>query len=163
MPIPKALRHFYRGKAYEAFVTALLDRAGNACEQCRAPNRARVFRLDLKQFSGWWWSEASSIAYDPMGNPQPHFDAFAIMEHFFSAQWRGVKIVVGPAHLNNTPGDYDLSHSKALCQMCHLRFDLKMHVRNSRRTRQRRKDGARPLLADAREWGAMFESLARQS
>lgn len=145
MPIPKHLRHLYRGPEYRAFVTALLDRAGTACEQCHAPHRSRVYRVSLKQFAGWWWSETGT-AHDLQGNVWEHLSPFFMMENFPSFEWRAVKIVVGPAHLNHTPGDFDIDHSKALCQWCHLNYDLPMHVVHSRNTRCLKKDAERPLL-----------------
>ncbi len=146
MPIPKQLRHFYRGPQYQAFRNALLNRSGNACEQCHAPNRARVFRSNLTEFAGWWWSEASGMAYDPRGNLQAHLHAFAVMEAHENADWRAVKIVLTAAHLNRVPGDDRPENGKVLCQWCHLNYDLPQHVYNSKETRMTRKDAARPLL-----------------
>lgn len=60
--------------------------------------------------------------------------------------WRaagGIKVVLGVAHLNHTPGDDRDENLKALCQWCHLNYD-KIHHRE---TRAARKDKARPLLA----------------
>lgn len=147
MPIPKHLRHLYRGKQYEAFRLALLNRAGNACEQCKAPSHQRVFRVNLKQFAGWWWSELSSIAYDPRGNSQPHLDASAVLELWPHAEWRGVKIVLTAAHLNRVAGDDRLENAKMLCQWCHLNYDRPVHLVHSRETRCNEKDPKRPLLA----------------
>ncbi len=146
MPIPKHLRHLYRGKDYNAFVTALLDRAGNACEQCKAPNRARVLRVQLKEFAGWWWDGLLGIGRDPNGDQWPEWNYWAVQQQFPRAQFRGVKIIIGPAHINHTPGDLDPSHARALCQRCHIVFDVKPHVQHAHITRATRKDSARPLL-----------------
>jgi hypothetical protein len=157
MPIPKELRHLYRGKAYEAFRNALLDRAGNACEQCKAPNGMRVFRVSLKEFAGWWWSEGGGIGHDERGNSQPAFSAFAVHEFYRAAvldgfrkrepDWRGVKIVLTAAHLNRVAGDDRPENGKMLCQMCHLNYDRPVHLVHSRETRCAEKDPKRPLLA----------------
>lgn len=40
------------------------------------------------------------------------------------------------------------SHVKALCQACHLRYDLPHHVEHARATRKLRKDSARPLIVE---------------
>jgi hypothetical protein len=148
MPIPKHLRHLYRGPAYRAFVVSLLDRSGNRCEQCKAPNGARVFRVNLRPFAGWWWDEILGIGRDPHGDQWPEFNYWAV-EQGFGGRMRGVKIIVGPAHTNNTPGDLDTSHAKAMCQRCHIVFDTRLHVASSRRTRCARKDGERPLFLEA--------------
>lgn len=149
MPIPKHLRHLYRGPLYRAFVTALLDRAGNACEICKAPHRTRVFRVRLPQYKGWWWSETSGFGHDPEGIVRPFPTMLDLLDKYPGLKWRGVKIKVGPSHLHGyPPGDLDLTHSRALCQWHHLAYDLSFHVANSRTTRQTRKDGARPLLGE---------------
>lgn len=145
MPIPKQLRHLYRGPEYRAFVTALLDRAGNACEQCHAPNRARVFRADVEEFAGWWWDEILGIGRDQNGDQWPEFNYWAV-QLGFGVKFRGVKILVGPAHTNRTPGDLDPEHARALCQRCHIVYDVPQHVNNSRVTRCKKKDAVRPLL-----------------
>lgn len=145
MPIPRHLRHLYRGPQYRAFVNALLDRSGNACEQCHAPNRARVWRVNLKAFAGWWWSD-SGAAHAPWGAVQPHLEFYAFIEAYPNANWRGVKIVLTAAHLNRVAGDDRLENGKMLCQWCHLNYDRPVHLVHSRDTRCNRKDGERPLL-----------------
>lgn len=146
MPIPKNLRHLYRGKAYEAFRTALLDRAGNACEQCKVPNHSRIFRVELKQFAGWWFDEILGVGRDPRGNPQPHLTHVTMMEEF-GAELRGVHIVLTAAHLNRVSGDDRLENGKMLCQWCHLNYDRPVHLIHSRETRCNEKDPKRPILA----------------
>ena len=158
MPIPRHLRHLYRGEAYEAFRRALLDRAGNACEQCGAPNGARVFRTGMKTFAGWWWDELFGIGRDPDGNAWPEYNYWDVARGF-GVKHRGVKILIGPSHQNHTPGDLDLNHSRALCQACHLRFDMGLHLRNAHETRGKRKDATRGII-EPEEWGKQFDRLA---
>jgi hypothetical protein len=54
--------------------------------------------------------------------------------------------VLTVAHLNRTPGDDRHENLRLLCDACHLRYDAKANAPVARRTRQRRKDAARPLL-----------------
>lgn len=145
MPIPKPFRHLYRGPQYEAFRAALLDRAGNACEQCKAPNHARVFRANLKLFKGWWWDEILGSGHDPRGNPQAHIDHVSAVQEY-GAELRGVRIVLTAAHLNQTPGDDRLENGMMLCQWRHLNYDMPVHLVHSRETRCGKKDPLRPLL-----------------
>lgn len=65
-----------------------------------------------------------------------------------SARWAKGKVVLTVAHLNHEPADCRPENLKAMCQRCHLRYDLDHHKKNSRRTRRRK-------LADR----DMFESL----
>lgn len=60
----------------------------------------------------------------------------------------GSKVVLTVAHFNQTPGDNRLDNLVALCQRCHLALDRDQHKENARRTRQAKKDRARPLLSD---------------
>lgn len=66
------------------------------------------------------------------------------------AKWARGKIVLTVAHLgtkhaDGSPGDphdkMDVrdENLKAMCQRCHLRYDIVEHIRNSKRTRERKK------------------------
>ena len=55
------------------------------------------------------------------------------------AKWARGKIVLTVAHLDHTPENCDPSNLKAMCQRCHLRYDLALHVQHSRETRRNRK------------------------
>lgn len=57
---------------------------------------------------------------------------------------REVSIVLTIAHLNHVAGDDRDENLQALCQWCHLTYDLSHH----RFSRSKRKDLARPLLID---------------
>lgn len=73
------------------------------------------------------------------------------------ALWANGKIILTVAHLGATrddgsPGDphdkMDVRdvNLKALCQRCHLRYDIKEHVANARKTRERKRAAVEPLL-----------------
>lgn len=51
------------------------------------------------------------------------------------AQWAKGTVMLTVAHLcqDSTCGDEE--HLKAMCQRCHLRYDVKQHVANAARTR----------------------------
>jgi hypothetical protein len=141
MPIPKHLQHFYRSKQYKLWRVRLLDRAGNACEQCHAPNHARIFRLDRKDWRGWWWSDQGTC-HDPHAHIHRELEMFAMFDADPLIEFRAVKIVLTAAHLNHTPGDDRDENGKMLCQRCHLNYDFGHH----KISRITRKDAARPLL-----------------
>ena len=52
------------------------------------------------------------------------------------AKWAKGKIVLTVAHLDHTPANCDPSNLKAMCQRCHLRYDVPHHQKNARRTRR---------------------------
>lgn len=71
---------------------------------------------------------------------------------------RATKVWLTTAHLWRGPcaGHYaegvkcgEESHLKAMCQACHLAYDMPHHVENARRTRGGRKDAGRALLEGA--------------
>lgn len=151
MPIRRELRHFYRGPAWRATRARILERAGNCCERCGVPNRTIV----LRAFSWWTPNSLEAIVFKNNGlingkpvtelpwrcrpNQEPH------VAHFPGPK-RWVGIVLTIAHLNHVAGDDRDENLQALCQYCHLTNDAMQHARNARRTRQVRKDAARPLL-----------------
>jgi len=42
----------------------------------------------------------------------------------------GSKVILTVAHLNNTPEDCDYDNLKAMCQRCHLNYDMDLHKQN---------------------------------
>jgi hypothetical protein len=50
------------------------------------------------------------------------------------------------AHLNRTPGDDRHENLRLLCDACHLAYDRAANQPAAKRTREQRKDAARPLL-----------------
>lgn len=75
------------------------------------------------------------------------------------AKWAGGNVMLTVAHLDHAGGVCDChaktgikcaidSHVKAMCQRCHLRLDVPMHMANAARTRREKKDAARSLLVE---------------
>ena len=62
------------------------------------------------------------------------------------AKWAKGKVVLTVAHLNHTPEDCRDENLKAMCQRCHLRYDLKHHQQNAYQTRRKGK-AAKDLFA----------------
>lgn len=57
---------------------------------------------------------------------------------------RKIRGQVGVAHLDHDPANNTPHNLKALCNWCHLNYDKTKH----KRTREARKDAARPLLVE---------------
>lgn len=136
MPIRPEFRQFYTAAAgWPVTRRRILERAGNICEQCCAPNGLEVWR------NGGWWVDPSnpddSRARDEWGHARCEYGRFLFQ--------RRVRIVLTVAHLNHTPGDDRDENLRALCQWCHLNFDARKH----KETRCLRKDRQRPLLQTA--------------
>jgi hypothetical protein len=159
MPIRHELRHFYRGPGYRAWRAALVERAGNKCEQCRKPNGACVETatpLNVLGLRMAWRLNPHARWRDQTGKVVRRLTHVqALRERIRSA--RLITVVLTAAHLNHTPGDDRLENGRLLCQWCHLNYDRLHH----KETRTLRKDAARPLLREALEWGREFEALGR--
>ena len=93
---------------------AILQRAGNACEQCGISNR--IWRNN-------------------------HTDAWTQNAHTASG-WKKhgdsvTRIVLTIAHLDHTPEHCDPANLRALCQRCHLHYDAEHHQQTAYATRRR--------------------------
>lgn len=65
-----------------------------------------------------------------------HPGARCIELHHQKAKFAKGRVVLTVAHLNHNPGDCREENLKAMCQRCHLRYDLPLHLENSRNTRE---------------------------
>src|SRR3990167_10311144 len=103
---------------------AILKRAENKCEDCGAPNHAIIYRphkgkSDWKLFQEGMEAEAMSL------------DGI-----------KATKIILTIAHLDHDKRNHDISMDrlKALCQRCHLRYDMNHHKDNRRYGRHWKRD-----------------------
>ena len=71
------------------------------------------------------------------------------------AKWAKGKVVLTVAHLNADGGVCDCAehcgnpaHLKAMCQRCHIRYDLPRHIKNAKATRQRKAREANAKIPD---------------
>jgi len=132
VPIRAELRHHY-GRVWRTVTRPrILARAGNCCEQCLKPDREVV---ETRFLAGRMWWRATSL---PWIN---HRGQIQTPPRFYDAE-RFIRVVLTIAHLNHVAGDDRDENLKALCQWCHLNYDLAHH----HETRAARKDAARPLL-----------------
>src|SRR5271170_3584193 len=65
--------------------------------------------------------------------------------HNHAARWAKGKVVLTTAHLCHNPHCPRRKHLKAMCQRCHLRYDVKLHKQH-RRERRERESGQLRLL-----------------
>lgn len=102
--------------------TRILDRAGHRCERCEVPNHATIYRVS-KEASSWiLWPEG-------MASEALTLDGF-----------KPTRIVLTIAHLDHDKENHDVIDDRlmALCQKCHLEYDLPRHVRNRKYGRSHR-------------------------
>lgn len=93
---------------------AVLKRANNCCEECFVPNHELIYR-SIKGKSDWLLA------------PEGHMvDSMALDGVKFT------KIILTIAHLDHDKLNHDvkLDRLKALCQRCHLKYDMSHHVDN---------------------------------
>jgi hypothetical protein len=102
-------------------VPTVLSRAGNRCEFCGLDNHSIVYSLKVKGRSQWFKTieEAKTADVEPI-----------LFDFYIS---KPVKVVLTIAHLDHDEENHDvkLDRLKALCQLCHLRYDAKEKYRRS--------------------------------
>lgn len=62
-----------------------------------------------------------------------------VEHHGERAKWAKGRVVLTVAHLNHQPEDCADANLKAMCQRCHLRYDVPHHQRNAAQTRRAKK------------------------
>jgi hypothetical protein len=123
----------------------ILQRDGNRCKFCRAPNGAWISR-DKDHGPIGAYMEADGRVTSNAGTP---------MGFARGSEWEGdkaVKVVLTISHLCHNPKCKNAQHLSALCSRCHLEYDRRLHLARSAQTRRRR------ILA--RQTGALFEDIA---
>lgn len=96
----------------------ILERDGNCCKFCGVPNHAFIYR-DRKG-----WHKISEMECEVLA-------------------LEGIKttlIVLTIAHLERGDKDCPDVLLAALCQRCHLLYDIKLHVSNAAQTRRLKKE-----------------------
>lgn len=119
MPIKKENRALYPHD-WKAIRAEVLERAGHICEFCRVPNYAIGYRDSCSHFIEVNNSHQSDLDAEENG-------------------WKVIKIVLTIAHIDHNPQNNGVPGSRpnlaALCQKCHLNYDVTHHVKNARKTR----------------------------
>ncbi|CAG5072922.1 hypothetical protein DYBT9623_04459 [Dyadobacter sp. CECT 9623] len=95
----------------------IMARANNLCEQCGLEHGATVFsiKLTVKDDAGRY--KARCIWFSSMRD--------AVRENTDWREVRPVKVVLTIAHLDHDEDNHEVldDRLKALCQICHLRYD----------------------------------------
>lgn len=142
MPISPENRHRYPANWKTEITPRIRLRARNRCEcrgECGEPHKHG--RCNLA--NGWWgWRDAagefhgvSKYALMDAGATRPPFDLAATDAKGSRLTLHVIKIVLTVAHLDHQPENCAEDNLRAMCQRCHLRYDVQHH----RATRRNRK------------------------
>lgn len=121
---------------------AARERAGNRCEQCKAPNGAMIRRAYYEGRPIYFLQEMTVYETGLCAVTGEEVDG---------AFWddcdarRPVRVVLTVAHLDHRPENCAPENLRALCQRCHLAYDADLHRANAAATRRARK-AARDLF-----------------
>lgn len=110
---------------WEQISLAARERAGNRCQVCGAENGA------------YGWREGGKFInfVNLIEGKYPHPIPVSKI----------TKIVLTVAHLDHNPSNCEDENLRALCQRCHLAYDVDHHARNAAATRRRKKIDAGQL------------------
>lgn len=104
---------------------AILKRARNRCEKCRVPHYC-VVKWDKQEKQ---WERCCGSAYlDDIGwqGARSYQEARQLADHWNECcdEKRWIVIVLTIAHLDNDVNHNDYDNLAALCQRCHLKYDI---------------------------------------
>ena len=131
MPIKPENRARYP-KDWQQIRERILERAGHACEQCKAPNRTRIARGGGDD-SGTYMLDSADV-FDAMTGE--HLGQCRMSDYEVD---RMTDVVLTIAHMDHTPENCADDNLRALCQRCHLAHDHEHHQANAHATRRARK------------------------
>lgn len=130
MPIKPENRARYP-ENWDEIREAILERAGNKCEKCKAPNRTLIAR-GTGTDEGAYMLESCEVFSAETGEYLGRY------RHSDFQLARMVKVVLTIAHLDHIPEHCDPDNLRAWCQRCHLRYDAEHHKVNAKATRRAR-------------------------
>ena len=105
----------------------ILKRANNCCERCGLKNHSTAFSIMLRDRQKTEWratnEEAIQLAKDS-----------GWMCDLSDPIIKPVKVILTVAHLDHDESNWDVKDDrlKALCQICHLRYDAKEKAKRTK-------------------------------
>lgn len=109
----------------------ILQRAGNKCERCKAPNGDTIARGTDKDADTYMLMDGT-VFNDTTGERL----GMARGSEYDEKSW--VRIVLTIAHLDHTPENCDEGNLRAWCQQCHNRHDVAHRAETRKRTADER-------------------------
>ena len=129
MPIKPENKDRYP-KDWKQIRARILERAGNCCEWCRVPNKARITRGTGGDAETYMDADANVYC----ANTGEHFGQTHISNYECNGRW--INIVLTTAHLDHTPENCADDNLRAWCQRHHLAYDADHHKRTAYATRK---------------------------
>lgn len=130
MPIKPENRALYPAD-WDAISARIRARAGNRCEQCKAPNGQQIARSgDVG--AGTYMLEDGAVYDENDGTAR----GYARGSEYDAKRF--VKIVLTTAHLDHDPRNNSDSNLRSLCCQCHNRYDRAMRSAHAAATVARR-------------------------
>lgn len=116
-------------KDWELIAYVVKSNAGWKCQECDRPCRPPgvswpAFAAEL---CSPWYEESSEEVYDD------ETGEWGVIE-------KPGRFVLTVAHLDQNPGNNAPENLRALCSVCHLRYDAKPHAVSRKRNRRRRQE-----------------------
>jgi 5-methylcytosine-specific restriction endonuclease McrA len=120
-------------KNWDAIAYVVKEKANWTCEECGRPCRRigeswAVFCAELLEHGSLhpWYIQTREIIHDEeMGETTVE---------------KPGRFVLSVAHLDQNPGNNAPENLRALCSVCHLRYDAKPHAVSRKRNRRRRQE-----------------------
>lgn len=117
---------------------AILERDGNKCKFCKAPNGEYVFR-GVYDGCEVFQTVDGNVYHYPTGEFWEQNCNANIQPIYGDPNQKAVKIVLTIMHLDHDINNNDYDNLAAGCQKCHLNFDKNFHKANSRKTIEKKK------------------------
>ena len=112
----------------------ILERANNCCEFCKVPNYALINRGKYKGID--CYQDMHGNIFNAKNGEKIGEDYLGSLENP-----RATKVILTIAHLDHDKENNEVldERLKALCQRCHLGYDMEKHKKNRRETLNKRK------------------------
>ncbi len=109
----------------------ILQRAENKCECCNVPNYKYIFRGFLNDGKEIYQDSDGTI-YDAKTSEELFNDPYVYIRPLSKKPHpKAIKVILTIAHLDHDEENHNVSDDrlKAMCQLCHLRYDSKEKVK----------------------------------
>lgn len=135
MPVkPENRKRYPAPREWRRIRARILERAGDRCEKCKAPNRQLVARgAKGSPDESTYMLERGDVHSADDGR---HLGVARGSEYSFG---RMVRIVLTIAHLDHQPENNSDDNLRAYCQRCHLLHDVDHHKATAAATRHARR------------------------
>jgi hypothetical protein len=112
--------------------------------RAKYPKDWKEVRVRIMDRAQWQWDRSDETAWvsrcECKGECGLHRGRRCVEEHGYDAKWAKGKVVLTIAHLDHDPTSNDSANLRAMCQRCHLRYDMPLHRKNAAKTRREKRN-----------------------